>query len=160
NPDRELVKDLYFAHKSSKTLLKAQREKIIELVSEKVSFSLGGNPWPKELILEAQNQYEEAQKEDKSSSTIDETKDSNKPSSESVKPSGFYRNFKTNKTTSNNGKPKDLYATSTEIKIDTIQEKSAWSALNSKAKMTIIFLLCGAVFWGILIVIVIMKVLF
>jgi HEAT repeat protein len=160
NPDRELVKDLYFAHKSSKTLLKAQREKIIELVSEKVSFSLGGNPWPKELILEAKNLYETAQKEGVSPSPTDETKDSNNTTAENVKPSGFYRNTKANTPPINNGKPKDLYATASEIKIEPIQEKSGWSTLNSKAKITIIFLCFGAIFWGILIVAVVMKVFF
>ncbi|MBR4330622.1 MAG: hypothetical protein IKP71_12320 [Candidatus Riflebacteria bacterium] len=157
NPDRELVKDLYFAHKSSKTLLKAQREKIIEMVSEKVSFSLGGSPWPKELVIEAQDIYEAAQKEGVSSPSVIEV-ESEKTSSPAVKkPTSLYNSAKVVKT---NISKFATINTNKDQPEESFLEKSGWSALNTKAKMTIIILLLGAVFWGILIVVVVMRVLF
>ena len=59
NPYKELVKDVYFAHKYSKTLLVAPREKILELVSEKVSTFLGGKPSGKELLYEAKKSFDD-----------------------------------------------------------------------------------------------------
>ena len=156
NPDRELVKDLYFAHKASKTLLKAQRESIIEMVSEKVSFALGGSPWPKELVIEAQDLYEAAQKGGLSPTSVIEV-ESVKTSSPAVKkPTSLYNSSKIVKTNISKFATINTSANQDE----SVLERSGWSSLNSKAKMTILIMVFAAIFWGILIVFVIMKVLF
>ena len=160
NPDRDLVIDLYFAHKASKTLLKAQREKIIEMVSEKVSFALGGSPWPKELVFEAKKIYEEKQKEGNPPEPTEESKDPDSVQTKNINPSGFYKHSKTPRQIINKGNSKELISTLPTPPEESLSEKTGWSSLNTKAKMTIMFLLFGAVFWGILIVAVVMKVLF
>ena len=161
NPDRDLVTDLYFAHKTSKTLLKAQREKIIEMVSEKVSFALGGNPWPKELIFEAKQRFEESKNQiDTTNQNTNETEST--PSPHNLKPSGFFKKA----GSSNNSASKYSFtiqptsSTQSSNSEESFLTQIGWTGLNAKAKITVLFFLFGAIFWGIAIVAVIMKVLF
>ncbi len=160
NPDRELVNDLYYAHKTSKTLLRAQREKIIDMVSEKVSLALGGSPWPKELVIEAQQKYEERTKSEESSNT--QEKATPQPTT-NIKASGFYKNIKKATNTKENKsstQTSSSVSTSSTSSNDSFLSRIGWTELNATAKATILFFTFGAILWGIALVAIIMKILF
>ena len=159
NPYRELVTDLYFAHKASRTLLRAQREKIIEMVSEKVSLAFGGKPWPKELIMEAKELYEAKRKANEVVFQTNE-EDTASPIPSDIKPSGFYKSSKITKPTPIKPQTAENQSPVITQKQESFLTKIGWNGLNAKAKITIMFLLCGAILWGVLIVAVIMKFLF
>lgn len=148
NPYEELVYDLYAANKSSKTILKNQREKIIEMVSEKVSIALGGTPWAKELIMDAQKKYEE---NIKSSEENNNNGDTNK-------------NQATPRYTNNSSVRK--LSIDTDNLSKSIQKKSeleknkpntGWSDLSIKAKLIVIFFLLGSVFSALVFVLLVMQ---
>ena len=160
NPDRELVNDLYYAHKTSKTLLRAQREKIIEMVSEKVSLALGGSPWPKELVIEAQQKYEERIKSEESPNT--QEKATPQPTT-NVKASGFYKNIKKATNTKENNSSTQTSSSvsqSSTSSNDSFLSRIGWTELNVIAKATLLFFTFGAILWGIALVAIIMKFLF
>ena len=149
NPYRELIIDIYKEHKDSKTLLKNQREKIIELCSEKVSLAFGGTPWAKELIFEAQQKYEQSKN----------NKETNLQESETTKSSPRFTNKSTLKS-----KSKDVGNLHEKIQ-DQLQkqesesflEKIGWYAYSAKSKLIILFFLLGSVLSSVVIVLLIMK---
>lgn len=155
NPYRELVRDAYFAHKASKTLLKKQREKIIELLSEKVSSLLGGNPWPKELIEEAKKIYEDYTKNAKpvAQETV-EQEDKTKVDPNASKAQGFYKNLKPLPKIDSDIKALNP---SVEKSDESLIAKLGLKGLSIKSFAIILFFLSGAILWGILLVVVIMK---
>ena len=138
----------------SKSALVQQRETIIELISEKVSCLLGGNPSQADLIEEAKKAYKE-----KPGYSVTQTPLTSPNSSKYVprritKPSGFYKNVKLGQnnqvlSSSNNSTSSNDSSGNKEV--------SGWSALNFRAKMTVLIFLFGTIFWGILIVVLIMK---
>jgi hypothetical protein len=157
NPDRDLVKDLYFAHKMSKNLLVTQREGIIKLVSEKVSISLGGTPTSEELLQEAEQAYEEFKKNEGTKNLVPNESQANNSNS---KLSKFINPIKSNlKQIHSDLKAEGaLPDTSINEYKGLINSKfRIFSELNSKAKFIIMFLLAGAILWGLVIAVLISK---
>ena len=128
NPYRELVSDLYFYHKSSKTLLKRQREKIVDLISEKVSLFLGGNPNAKELVVEAEKAFEE--KKVNNSVVLNTTEEVEQETTSKKVGISNIKNL-----------PKDCNKIRESSNVKAINsnqnssKKSAWQNLNLKAKL-------------------------
>ncbi len=151
NPYRELIRDVYFAHRMSKATLKNKREKIIELLSEKVSIFLGGTPWPKELIDEAVKAYEEYVNTN-GSQPDNQPEQENKESvnNNSVKPSGFYKGFKPKENKQND-------TLSTGNKKQSFVTKIGFKEGNKKSIASTIIWILVMVAWGLCIVAVIMK---
>ncbi len=155
NPYRELVRDAYFAHRSSKTLLKKQREKIIDLLSEKVSALLGGNPWPKELIAEAKTIYEDYAKNSKPIPQETEEKQNKvRVDPNASKPSGFYKNLKPLPKIESESVATNTASEKSDV---SLLEKLGLKGLSIKSFAIILFFGLGAIFWGIFIVVLIMK---
>ncbi len=142
NPSRNLVTELYPYHKQSKTFFINQRQKIIELVSEKVSGSLGGKPSSNELIAEAKKAYDEK-----------------KSKIEVEPPTHRY----TNTSSNSNTYPKNIgnFRESLNKKIPSSNNNKVnngvWKNLNLKAKLTVIFFILGSIFSSITLVLLIME---
>lgn len=154
NPDRELVKDLYSTHRESKTNLTKQRQTLLEMVSEKVSISIGGNPTAEELYTEAMEAYESRQKElaenpEAAKAELEKKEKAEKEIAKRVtaKASGFYKGMKMQPPPEAK-KPVDENSNMEKF----AQKVSGWKSFSTRTKMIIVFLLLGAVFWGLLLV--------
>lgn len=166
NPDSELVKDMYIAHKRSKTILKAQREKLIETVAEKVSFAFNNKFWAKELLLEAEAAYK-ALPEDEAKTPLPSAREAAKQAVE--KQAALASNIAKPLTTSNPliAKPKSVPLKPSDIKEEPknnnangripLLDMIHWYDFSSKLKMRLIFVFTIMLVWGILLAVVILR---
>lgn len=169
NPDRDLVKDMYIAHKTSKTLLRNERVKAIEMVSEKVSIALNNSVWPKELMKEAEDNYKsliEASKNDALQAVSAPVK--NTPS---TKTAGTQSKPVINSKASKNAtaalftkNPRKIEKTAEENqeseKKSGFLDSIGWNKYSTKAKIMMVMIPLIVIAWTLMIILVIFKLLF
>ena len=169
NPDRDLVKDMYIAHRTSKTLLRNERVKAIEMVSEKVSIALNNSVWPKELMKEAEDNYKslmEASKNDTLQAVSAPVK--NTPS---TKTAGTQSKPVINSKASKNAtaalftkNPRKIEKTAEENqdseKKSGLLDSIGWNKYSTKAKIMMVMIPLIVIAWTLMIILVIFKLLF
>ena len=135
NPDIQLVKDVYITCLETKGKVSQEHLSAIEMIAEKVSISLGGDPTGKELIENAISSAEtlksQKSKEELSEKNLNQTKSPVK-SDYSIK--------KTNKSDAE--APKSVEPKSGFEKF--------WGSISPKGKTILVFIILGITLWGLL----------